>query len=148
MLNNESQGTNKLFDMMFVILFTLQNGSLLAFDEFDCKLHPLITAYLMLENNLARTFRARGYDVYGALGKARRRILVRMLLDGLSAVNYLVTKKWASYKAVVKAHAEYRRLRRKTTPDEVASQKETTIQGWYPHWMVIRALTGRKINLT
>ena len=52
MLNNESQGTNKLFDMMFVILFTLQNGSLLAFDEFDCKLHPLITAYIIqLFNN-------------------------------------------------------------------------------------------------
>ena len=103
---------------------------------------------LMLENNLARTFRAQGYDVYGALGKARRRILVRMLLDGLSAVNYLITKKWASYKAVVKAHAEYRRLRRKTTPDEVASQKESAIHGWYPRWMVPRALTGRKINLT
>lgn len=52
MLSNESEGTNKLFDMLFVILFALQNGSLLAFDEFDCKLHPLITAYIIqLFNN-------------------------------------------------------------------------------------------------
>ena len=47
MLANESEGTNKLFDILFVILYTLQNGSLLVFDEFDCKLHPLITAYII-----------------------------------------------------------------------------------------------------
>lgn len=47
MLAHESEGTNKLFDMLFVILFSLQHGSLLVFDEFDCKLHPLITAYII-----------------------------------------------------------------------------------------------------
>ena len=103
---------------------------------------------LLLENNLAKTFRAQGYSVEGALGKARRRILVRMLLDGVSALNYLATKKWDSYKAVVKAHGEYWKLRRKPSPDEVASQqKEVTIHGWYPKWMVPRALMGRKIKL-
>ena len=102
---------------------------------------------LLLENNLAKTFRAQGYSVEGALGKARRRILTRMLLDGAAAVSYLVTKKWDAYKAVVKAHAEYWKLRRKPNPDEVASQqKEVTIHGWYPKWMVPRALSGRKIN--
>ena len=102
---------------------------------------------LLLENNLAKTFRAQGYSVEGALGKARRRILTRMLLDGASAISYLVTRKWDSYKAVVKAHAEYWKLRRKPDPDEVASQqKEVTIHGWYPKWMVPRALTGRKID--
>ena len=102
---------------------------------------------LMLENNLAKTFRAQGYSVEGALGKARRRILVRMLLDGVSALNYLTTKKWSSYKAVVKAHAEYWKLRRKPSPDEVAlQQKEVTIHGWYPKWMVPRALAGKKID--
>ena len=102
---------------------------------------------LLLENNLAKTFRTQGYSVEGALGKARRRILVRMLLDGASACVYLVTKKWASYKAVVKAHAEYWKLRRKPSPDEVASQqKEVTIHGWYPKWMVPRALSGKKVR--
>ena len=102
---------------------------------------------LLLENNLAKTFRTQGYSVEGALGKARRRILVRMLMDGASALVYLTTKKWPSYKAVVKAHAEYWKLRRKPSPDEVASQqKEVTIHGWYPKWMVPRALAGRKIN--
>ena len=102
---------------------------------------------LLLENNLAKTFRTQGYSVEGALGKARRRILTRMLLDGASALTYLVTKKWDAYKAVVKAHAEYWKLRRKPNPDEVAfQQKEVTIHGWYPKWMVPRALTGRKIE--
>ena len=102
---------------------------------------------LMLENNLAKTFRSQGYSIEGALGKARRRILVRMILDGVSALNYLLTKKWDSYKAVVKAHAEYWKQRRKPSPDEVASQqKEVTIHGWYPKWMVPRALLGRKIK--
>jgi GT2 family glycosyltransferase len=102
---------------------------------------------LLLENNLAKTFRTQGYSVEGALGKARRRILVRMLMDGASACVYLVTKKWASYKAVVKAHAEYWKLRRKPSPDEVASQqKEVTIHGWYPKWMVPRALSGKKVR--
>ena len=99
---------------------------------------------LLLENNLARTFRTQGYSVDGALGKARRRILVRMCLDGASALVYLVTRKWSSYKAVVQAHVEYWKLRRKPTPDEVASQqKEVTIHGWYPRWMVPRALSGK-----
>ena len=102
---------------------------------------------LLLENNLAKTFRTQGYSVEGALGKARRRILVRMVLDGASAASYLINKKWESYKAVVRAHAEYWKLRRKATPDEVASQqKEATIHGWYPKWMVPRALAGRKID--
>ena len=103
---------------------------------------------LLLENNLAKTFRAQGYSVDGALGKARRRILVRMLMDGASALVYLTTKKWDSYKAVVKAHGEYWKMRRKPSPDEVAfQQKEVTIHGWYPKWMVPRALSGKMIKV-
>ena len=102
---------------------------------------------LMLENNLAKTFRAQGYGVAEAMGKARRRILTRMLMDGASAISYLTTKKWSSYKAVVQAHAEYWKKRRKPSPDEVASQqKEVTIHGWYPKWMVPKALAGKKIK--
>ncbi len=102
---------------------------------------------LMLENNLAKTFRAQGASVDGALVRARCRVLARMFLDGVSALNYLIGKKWPSYKAVVKAHAEYWKLRRKPSADEVASQqKEVTIHGWYPKWMVPRALMGKKIS--
>ena len=95
---------------------------------------------LLLENNLAKTFRAQGYSVEGSLGKARRRIFVRMLLDGASALTYLVTKRYNSYKAVVQAHGEYRKLRRKPTPDEVAMQKDATVRGWYDGWIVPKGI--------
>ena len=42
----------------------------------------------------------------------RRRIFVRMCLDGASAAVYLFTGKWAFFKAVWTAHRDYRRLRR------------------------------------
>ena len=95
---------------------------------------------LLLENNLAKTFRAQGYSVDGSLGKARRRIFVRMLLDGASALTYLVTKRYNSYKAVVQAHGEYRKLRRKPTTDEVAMQKDATVRGWYDGWIVPKGI--------
>jgi hypothetical protein len=98
---------------------------------------------LLLENNLAPSFRAQGMSAGRAVGKARRRILVRMLLDGLAACNFLVTRRWSFYQAVVQAHAEYWKLRRKPDPGAVAAQKKATIRGWYPHWMVPRALTGK-----
>ena len=95
---------------------------------------------LLLENNLARSFRAQGLSVERAQGKARRRILVRMLLDGCSACTYLITKRWAFYKAVVQAHAEYRRLRCKPTREELASQGPAVIRGWYRGWIVPKGL--------
>ena len=98
---------------------------------------------LLLENNLAKSFRAQGYSVDGALGKARRRILVRMLLDGAAALNYLITKRYNFYKAVVQAHREYRKLRRKPTPDDVAMQKDATIHGWYDGWIVPKGFIGK-----
>jgi len=98
---------------------------------------------LLLENNLAKTFRAQGYSVDGSLGKARRRIFVRMLLDGASALTYLVTKRYGFYKAVVQAHGEYRKLRRKPTPEEVAMQKDATVRGWYDGWIVPKGIFGK-----
>ena len=64
---------------------------------------------LMLENNLARTLRARG--VSGAEGKARRRILFRFLLDGIAGIVYLLHGQSAFFKAMAAGHREYRRLR-------------------------------------
>lgn len=98
---------------------------------------------LLLENNLAKTFRSQGFSVDGSLGKARRRIFVRMLLDGASALTYLVTKRYSSYKAVVQAHAEYRKLRRKPTPEDVALQKDAAVHGWYDGWIVPKGLFKR-----
>lgn len=47
MAGNESAGTNKLFDILSIILFSISNGYTLIIDELDSKLHPLISRYLI-----------------------------------------------------------------------------------------------------
>ena len=58
---------------------------------------------LMLDNNLASTV---------GRCRARRIMTVRKMLDMMSAMVYLCTGKLQSCKAVMRAHREYRRLRR------------------------------------
>ena len=70
---------------------------------------------LLLENNLARTYTLEGRSPSKALRKANRRIGIRMLLDGASALVYVLSGKWAYVKAVYKAHESYRTLRRPVT---------------------------------
>ena len=81
---------------------------------------------LMLENNLPKTIGRK---------RARRRILTRMILDGMSGIVYLITGKWESFKAVVKAHREYRKFRRRTDEDAHAN-----IDGLVNYWMIPRNL--------
>ncbi len=47
MKSQESAGTNKLFDLLGPIFYTLQKGSVLVVDELDSKLHPLLTKTLL-----------------------------------------------------------------------------------------------------
>ena len=98
---------------------------------------------LLLENNLPATFVARrkvvipgAASVSHARCKARRRIWVRMLLDGCSAMVYLFTGRWSFFKAVVQAHREYRQLRRPGTIPEQPCRPE----GLYDGWIVPRGL--------
>lgn len=67
---------------------------------------------LLLENHLPATFAARGLSPEKARRRARRRILTRQLLDGVSALLYLAGFRWSAFSAVLQAHREYRRLRR------------------------------------
>ena len=45
--NEESEGTKKLFALSGPILDTFKNGKILLIDEFDSRLHPLITDFLV-----------------------------------------------------------------------------------------------------
>ena len=91
---------------------------------------------LLLENNLPATFVANGLPEARARRKTRRRIFVRMCLDGLSALVYLLTRRWSFYQAVVQAHKEYRQLRR---PGEIPASP-TLPEGLYPGWIVPKGL--------
>lgn len=85
--------------------------------------------------------------------KARARIFMRMVLDGCSAAVYLVTLRLSYFSAVVKAHSEYRRLRRGTDVDAVLEYLKSTrgkrpeIKGMSKGWMIPRALLGLRIRM-
>lgn len=89
---------------------------------------------LLLENNLPATFKAQGSR--HPRSRTRRRILVRMLLDGLSAIVYILKGKWSFCKAVVTAHKEYRQLR---TPGIIPDAPKLP-EGLYKGWIVPKGL--------
>ncbi|MCR5409084.1 MAG: glycosyltransferase family 2 protein, partial [Bacteroidales bacterium] len=68
--------------------------------------------------------------------RTRRRILVRMLLDGCSAMVYLLKGKWSFFKAVLTAHKQYRQLR---TPGQIPANPKLP-SGLYPGWIVPKGL--------
>ncbi len=85
---------------------------------------------LLLENNLPATFVAEGLDESRARRKTRRRIFARMCLDGLSALVFLVTRRWRSYQAVVHAHKEYRQLRKPGNIPASPVRPDGLYKGW------------------
>ena len=95
---------------------------------------------LLLENNLPATFAAEGMAEEKARRKARTRILLRMCLDGLSALVYMTTRRYNFYQAVVQAHKEYRQLRR---PGEIPPDPHIP-DGLFDGWIVPRGLFGKK----
>ena len=98
---------------------------------------------LLLENNLPATFAADGLSEKKARCKARRRILTRMCLDGISATVYLVTRRWSFYRSVVQAHHEYRKLRR---PGEIPLYPHKP-EGLYDGWILPRAIREKIVSL-
>jgi AAA15 family ATPase/GTPase len=53
--DNESSGTNKLFDLAGQIFTCLNRGTILLIDEMDAKLHPLLTRAIIRLFNLPET---------------------------------------------------------------------------------------------
>ena len=114
---------------------------------------------LMLGNNLAKTY-ALGLHHKGlsteraaskGLRKAGRLIWTRMVLDGISAAVYLLTFKPDCFKAVVRAHKEYRQLRRRQTVRDIRRYLDmyagsSEVRGIYRKWIVLSSmLNGKKV---
>lgn len=88
---------------------------------------------LMLGNNLAATVGA---------GKARRIIFTRKVLDGCSAMVYLLQGKPACFKAVIKAHQEAKRLGK----DTQAPSGKAEISGYWDICIILQSMIrGAKI---
>ena len=82
---------------------------------------------LLLENNLP-----------GTIGRvpARARILFRMLLDWGSALVYLLSGNSAGFKAVVRAHRDYRKLRRGRRP----ASGHKKVRGYWKKCIILQSL--------
>lgn len=108
---------------------------------------------LMLSNNLSKHYAVEEYrEGRGAvqaaqrgIRRARRRIFERMFLDGMSAMVYLLTFKWSYFKAVIRAHNDFRRLKTQADVTRLAEylpegSKKARLCGIYPHWIIPRAI--------
>ena len=108
---------------------------------------------LMLSNNLPKHYGVEEFRkgqcpceaARRGIRRARRRIFERMVLDGMSALVYLLTFKWSCFKAVIRAHNEYRRLKSQADATQVADYllengEKANLSGIYPHWIIPRAL--------
>ena len=115
---------------------------------------------LMLSNNLAKTYALGLYHkglaaeeaARKGIRKAGRTIAFRKALDWLSAAVYLLTFKGGCFKAVVKAHKEYRRLRKTPAKDQICRYLEiygmsAEVKGIYRKWIVLTSmLKGSKVS--
>ncbi len=114
---------------------------------------------LMLDNNLAMTYALKHYrrssDPEAAAKKGRRdaqRIIrTRMMLDMLSAAVYLLTLKFRSFEAVIKAHREYRKLKKDAGDGTVAAflknSRDIEVKHIYSRWIILQSmLHGRSVS--
>ena len=114
---------------------------------------------LMLSNNLSKHYAVKEYrEGRGAvqaaqrgIRRARRRIFERMILDGMSAMVYLLTFKWSYFKAVIRAHNDFRRLKTQADVTRLAEylpegSKKAKLWGIYPHWIIPRAILPQSLR--
>ena len=128
----------------------LGGGTLPANSPFKLRLN-FRNNLLLLENNLARTLALR-MPAEKAIRRARRRIFWRRVWDGASAFTYLVSFRFRYFRAVITAHAEYRRLRKEVTARELtasltATPERPVVQGYCETlWLIPTAFfKGRRI---
>ena len=96
---------------------------------------------LLLENNLPYTYALRLRKKHSpekaaekACEKASRKIFMRMVIDGCTAVAYLLKGKASFFKSVITAHGEFKKLRRGISKERVLSfigkaSEKTSVEG-------------------
>ena len=106
--------------------------------------------YLNYRNNLLMLYKNLPYRKGKGRHLLRRKSLLftRMLLDGASAAVYLLQGKTESFKAVVKAHKDYRRLRKKSRISSriigYTSSFPKYMTGAYNRSIILKFFTGHR----
>lgn len=114
---------------------------------------------LLLENNLAKTYglqllRSADKDIdlqqiaKQACAMAGRRIFMRKIIDGCTAVAYLLQMKAGYFNAVVQAHREFEKLSRRPVAIEIeaylSAHANAEVRGIYDKCMIPRVLIHGK----
>jgi len=132
------------------VVYHVGGGTLPASSPFKLYLNYR-NSIMMLENNLAMTFALafhnKGIEPVKATKrgsrKARNRIRCRKALDLMSAAVYLLTFKPKCFKAVLRAHADARKMTRRPSGKDIQSffnGSSTGITGIYRKWMIPSAI--------
>ena len=142
----------KISIIPYSVVWHLGGGTLPVTSPWKLKLNYR-NNLLMLKNNLAKSYALDIYKKTKHIGKSARIgnfkahliIFIRMMMDGASAIIYLVTGKLSYFKSVWEAHREYRKLQEKVTVKAIENYLSSygniaTIRGWYPKWIVPEAL--------
>lgn len=112
---------------------------------------------LMLDNNLSKTFaleslregKSSNRAARTGYRKARRSICARKCLDWMSAMVYLLTFKVKSFSSVVKAHKEYKKLRKNIGREEIRNylanvKPEAGVAGIYRKSIIVQSMMKGK----
>ncbi len=80
------------------------------------------------------------------IGRQKNRLIFkRMCIDGLSAIAYLLQGKVSYFKAVLRAHKEYKQMRKAYPKSELASSTDRLPKGVYEQSIILKYFTGNKL---
>ena len=98
---------------------------------------------LMLYKNLPVT---EGWDAFGGKwGNRNLFIFIRMCVDGLTGIAYLLQGKWSFFTSVIKAHRAFRSMKKETAVTLVDNRRSSPF-GISAKSLILEKLLGRNIQ--
>ena len=99
---------------------------------------------LMLYKNLPT---CEGWDAFeGKWGNRNLFIFIRMCVDGLTAIAYLLQGKWSFFTSVIKAHKAFRTMKKETAVT-LPDNRRFTVFGISTKSLILEKLMGRNIEI-
>ena len=106
--------------------------------------------FLNYRNNLLMLYKnlpfEKGWEAFGLKnGNRNLYIFIRMCVDGLTGVAYLMQLKWSFFTAVIKAHKAFRSMKKETAVT-LPDNRRSTPFGISRKSLIIEKLLGRDIK--
>ncbi len=106
--------------------------------------------FLNYRNNLLMLYKnlpvSEGWSAFGKKrGNRNLHIFIRMCVDGLTAIIYLLQLKWSFFTSVIKAHNSFRRMKKETAVTLKENRHHQPV-GIYPKSLLVSKVLGRRIK--